>query len=120
MCYPNMRPLAIPVTNILILLVPGEGFEPPTFGLQNRCTATVLTRRAISFQQVGWAPQQHDNGSGPKMDPISLLDPRKSSFLVPQGCVKRRSRSRIGIREQMPVGCQRERCRSVTETPADG
>jgi hypothetical protein len=25
-------------------LVPGEGFEPPTFGLQNRCTATVLTR----------------------------------------------------------------------------
>ena len=24
--------------------MPGEGFEPPTFGLQNRCTATVLTR----------------------------------------------------------------------------
>ncbi len=30
---------------LLMLLVPGEGFEPPTFGLQNRCTATVLTRR---------------------------------------------------------------------------
>ncbi len=26
--------------------MPGEGFEPPTFGLQNRCTTTVLTRRA--------------------------------------------------------------------------
>ena len=26
------------------ILVPGEGFEPPTFGLQNRCTTTVLTR----------------------------------------------------------------------------
>lgn len=26
-------------------MVPGEGFEPPTFGLQNRCTTTVLTRR---------------------------------------------------------------------------
>jgi hypothetical protein len=25
-------------------MVPGEGFEPPTFGLQNRCTAAVLTR----------------------------------------------------------------------------
>ena len=25
-------------------LMPGEGFEPPTFGLQNRCTTTVLTR----------------------------------------------------------------------------
>jgi hypothetical protein len=24
--------------------VPGEGFEPPAFGLQNRCTTTVLTR----------------------------------------------------------------------------
>jgi hypothetical protein len=24
--------------------LPGEGFEPPTFGLQNRCTAAVLTR----------------------------------------------------------------------------
>ena len=27
------------------IMVPGEGFEPPTFGLQNRCTTTVLTRR---------------------------------------------------------------------------
>lgn len=26
------------------IVVPGEGFEPPTFGLQNRCTTTVLTR----------------------------------------------------------------------------
>ena len=28
-------------------LVPGEGFEPPTFGLQNRCTTTVLTRPTV-------------------------------------------------------------------------
>jgi hypothetical protein len=31
---------------LLSKLVPGEGFEPPTFGLQNRCTTTVLTRRS--------------------------------------------------------------------------
>ena len=31
------------------LLVPGEGFEPPTFGLQNRCTTTVLTRPTIGI-----------------------------------------------------------------------
>ena len=31
------------------LTVPGEGFEPPTFGLQNRCTTTVLTRQFIVF-----------------------------------------------------------------------
>ena len=28
-------------------LVPGAGFEPATFGLQNRCTTTVLTRQAV-------------------------------------------------------------------------
>ena len=32
--------------------VPGEGFEPPTFGLQNRCTTTVLTRRAAATYQI--------------------------------------------------------------------
>src|SRR3981189_705817 len=30
--------------NLLNLLVPAEGFEPPTYGLQNRCTTTVLSR----------------------------------------------------------------------------
>lgn len=29
---------------IFMKMVPGEGFEPPAFGLQNRCTTTVLTR----------------------------------------------------------------------------
>ncbi|GBQ81841.1 hypothetical protein AA15237_3195 [Komagataeibacter xylinus NBRC 15237] len=29
---------------IFMQMVPGEGFEPPAFGLQNRCTTTVLTR----------------------------------------------------------------------------
>src|SRR5579875_4111667 len=27
--------------------MPGEGFEPPAFGLQNRCTTAVLTRPRI-------------------------------------------------------------------------
>jgi hypothetical protein len=31
----------------LILLVPGEGFEPPACGLQNRCSTTELTRQAF-------------------------------------------------------------------------
>jgi hypothetical protein len=31
--------------NPLILLVPTERFELPTFGLQNRCTTTVLSRQ---------------------------------------------------------------------------
>ena len=30
-------------------MVPSEGLEPPTFGLQNRCTTTVLTRRSCGI-----------------------------------------------------------------------
>jgi hypothetical protein len=37
-----------------VLLVPGEGLEPPTFGLQNRCTTAVLTRPSR-----GHLPQRH-------------------------------------------------------------
>jgi hypothetical protein len=33
-------------------VVPGEGFEPPTFGLQNRCTTTVLTRQAADINHL--------------------------------------------------------------------
>jgi hypothetical protein len=31
--------------NFLKLLVPDEGIEPPTFGLQNRCSTAELIRR---------------------------------------------------------------------------
>ena len=30
-------------------LVPAEGFEPPTYGLQNRCTTTVLSRQIMTY-----------------------------------------------------------------------
>ena len=33
-------------------LVPGEGFEPPTFGLQNRCTEAVKARRIKEVEQT--------------------------------------------------------------------
>ena len=29
-------------------VLPAEGFEPPTYGLQNRCTTTVLSRQKLS------------------------------------------------------------------------
>jgi hypothetical protein len=31
-----------------VILVPAEGFEPPTYGLQNRCTTTVLSRHFMT------------------------------------------------------------------------
>jgi hypothetical protein len=35
-------------------LVPAEGFEPPTYGLQNRCTTTVLSRQSgADYNRLG-------------------------------------------------------------------
>jgi hypothetical protein len=43
-CFPRVF-LAIDADNTcLISLVPGEGLEPPTNGLQNRCSTAELTR----------------------------------------------------------------------------
>jgi hypothetical protein len=41
-----MRPETIVRGEVSERLMPGEGIEPPTFGLQNRCTTAVLTRLA--------------------------------------------------------------------------
>ena len=38
-------------------MVPGKGFEPLTFGLQNRCTTTVLTRLSKHFNTINEAPR---------------------------------------------------------------
>ncbi len=32
-------------------MVPDEGIEPPTFGLQNRCTTAVLIRPKLSYSR---------------------------------------------------------------------
>ena len=37
------------LAKILILLVPGEGLEPPTNGLQNRCSTAELTRQKLEM-----------------------------------------------------------------------
>ena len=52
--------------NRLISLVPGEGLEPPAFGLQNRCTTTVLTRQEAK-QKTGYL------GKAPVAAPPTLL-----------------------------------------------
>ena len=31
--------------------MPAEGFEPPTYGLQNRCTTTVLSRQIKDLRE---------------------------------------------------------------------
>ena len=86
------------------ITVPGEGFEPPTFGLQNRCTTTVLTRqfndlggvsverRQLSFRRArssrpGWSWQTHHSagsrGAGPHVprDRHAALLPGLGQFM---------------------------------------
>ena len=38
----------------LDLMVPVEGLEPPTFGLQNRCTTAVLNRHYLNTTPLYW------------------------------------------------------------------
>ena len=47
----------------LLEMVPDEGIEPPTFGLQNRCTTAVLIRRAVS----GATPLLSVHAKGPAL-----------------------------------------------------
>src|SRR5688572_6443314 len=35
-----------------VCMVPGEGIEPPTNGLQNRCSTAELARRPVNFQRL--------------------------------------------------------------------
>ena len=53
-CAPSALPADLPLTgkNHSRKVVPGEGIEPPTNGLQNRCSTAELTRRPY---QVGVA-----------------------------------------------------------------
>jgi hypothetical protein len=55
--------------------VPGEGFEPPAFGLQNRCTTAVLTRlstdnKSLFGDPFNWADVA--SGGMPRFQPGAI------------------------------------------------
>jgi hypothetical protein len=54
----------------LILLVPAEGIEPPTFGLQNRCSTAELSRREAVNSRVALGVQ----GFGRPFDRVRAAD----------------------------------------------
>jgi hypothetical protein len=43
-------------------LVPDEGIEPPTFGLQNRCSTAELIRRFDGFCAISEASRAQERG----------------------------------------------------------
>ena len=45
-------------------MVPAEGFEPPTYGLQNRCTTTVLSRQINKLRARRWIRGAHSTAAG--------------------------------------------------------
>jgi hypothetical protein len=56
---------------LLVFLVPGEGFEPPACGLQNRCSTTELTRQ-INDLALAYSTNWHRIGTGRKDAPHQL------------------------------------------------
>ena len=66
-------------------VVPGEGFEPPTFGLQNRCTTTVLTRLITSPRAKTLGnPSVANPWALYRIPPGSSRCSRFGGFVVPQ------------------------------------
>src|SRR5690242_15727196 len=51
--YPASK-LKLVFSETLIKSVPDEGIEPPTFGLQNRCSTAELIRRAALCEWPSW------------------------------------------------------------------
>src|SRR6202034_1982622 len=50
------RPMRGRVVQIFLNGLPAEGFEPPTYGLQNRCTTTVLSRQGAGRRSTDGGP----------------------------------------------------------------
>lgn len=57
------------------LIVPTEGFEPPTFGLQNRCTTTVLSRHYWFGLQESDLSKRGQNPLSSQRRPSDIVDP---------------------------------------------
>ena len=60
--------------------MPAEGFEPPTYGLQNRCTTTVLSRHTASTGRIRSSPD-----SGVKIQRYCLMPPPIKRACSPVG-----------------------------------
>ena len=70
-------------------MVPDEGLEPPTFGLQNRCTTTVLIRqtnrgreytqgeRQITYQRANKSPARLTLNGLLAGNPLGFASPEK-------------------------------------------
>jgi hypothetical protein len=95
----------------LISLVPGEGLEPPTNGLQNRCSTTELTRR----YWVSYTPPL-------KLPPDCHRKVRSSCLvrsLTREHLFHKFRRLRIRVSEQMAVNRQCDCGRAVAEAATD-
>jgi hypothetical protein len=61
-CAPSCCIIVYPtLMKCLILLVPGEGLEPPTNGLQNRCSTAELTWQINGLGKGGRQTRQPEN-----------------------------------------------------------
>ena len=66
-------------------VVPDEGIEPPTFGLQNRCSTAELTRRfqwALLCRRRGWIRRASRLGAARVCNPVAAHAASDGHFLA--------------------------------------
>ena len=61
--------------------MPAEGFEPPTYGLQNRCTTTVLSRQINNLHATRYFATSLEAASEAK---LALFDAPLSARILPR------------------------------------
>jgi hypothetical protein len=87
--------------------VPGEGFEPPTNGLQNRCSTPELTRLLLLYLQAFRYLHQFCQGAF-----ATLLLPNSFGGEPLYGRLKcgvnKRDRIRLHIRQHVRVEIERD------------
>jgi hypothetical protein len=85
--------------------VPAEGFEPPTYGLQNRCTTTVLSRHSGRDYSRAGVQQAVVLWIGQSLAGTAIGDRGAGAVRRPLGC-RDRSRGRtmiLATRHQRPL-----------------
>ena len=63
-------------------MVPGEGFEPPTNGLQNRCTTPVLTRQIKDLSIAQPSPSKRRPNPITETDEMASIRQRDGKYQV--------------------------------------
>jgi hypothetical protein len=97
------------------IMVPAEGIEPPTFGLQNRCSTAELSRPTVQNQSLGTGGAGTNRGFATGLPPILYSSPHQ----LAHNRINCHRRCAIVLFEQMSIDVECHRWVGVPQAPAD-